>query len=350
MLATLWTLIGYETVIVPRARREVRRWARRAAAIPDRRLRAHATGAIAADTGNAVAIAALAATAPRGERHRTTALVVTYQLLVDYVDELGERVCADQLAHGMALGGALTAALAAPSAPLDLDPLGDDGGYLVALVTACRGLLWQLPSAAVIEHDAHRAATRCAHAMAYTHEAAERNSTAELERWATAREDADGYAWWETAGGAASNIAVTALLAAAAEPALTHREAQAISSAYWPHVCVLSTMLDSLVDCETDARTGDFSFVSHYPDDAAICSGLLAAATNSLDATRTLPHRRTHAMIVGGIAGYYAATAAPESLASRIAPRLLRALRPAVTPIALALRAQRGIGALRGAA
>ena len=79
MLATLRTfktLIEYETSIVPAARREIRRWADAAAAIPDPTLRGHATDAIAIDARNAEAVAAFAAIAPRRRRRATVELLV----------------------------------------------------------------------------------------------------------------------------------------------------------------------------------------------------------------------------------------------------------------------------------
>jgi tetraprenyl-beta-curcumene synthase len=340
MLATLRTLIFYEAVIVPHARREIGRWARVAAAIPDPILRAHATNAITVDASNAEAIAAFAALAPRHLRRISVELLVTYQLLVDYVDTLGERVCADQLLRGLEIGMALVAAVAAPTAPIRLDPLGDDGGYLAGLVAACRSLLWRLPSAAVIEQQARVAAVRCGNALAHTHTAGESGSVDELRSWATAQADAGPYSWWEIAAGGNSSIAILALLGAAADPLTTSHDAASVAAAYWPHVCVISTMLDSLVDYERDATTGDFSFVSHYPGRGAVRRGVIDAATNSLTAARPLRRSLIHTMIVCGVAGYYAAAATPGSLASHVSPSLLQALRPTATPIILALRAQ----------
>lgn len=347
MLATLKTLLAYQAAIVPQAHRELRRWTQIAATIPDPTLRDHATRAIAIDTGNAVAIAALAATAPRRLRRRTVELLVTYQVLVDYVDLLGERVCVGQLLRSLRMGLALASAVARPTALIDLDPLGDDGGYLAALVTTCRERLWSLPSAEAVHKHAHGAAIRCSRALAYTHTAAEHGTLVEVHRWTAAQKARGDYSWWELAAGGTSNIAVTALLAAAADPTTTPAAANEVASAYWPHICVLSTMLDSVVDYEHDAISGAFSFVSHYPSRDAIRRGLIRTAAASLDATRSLPHHHTHAMIVCGVAGYYAAGAARGTLGSQIAPSLVAALRPTVTPIVLALRAQRR---LRGAA
>jgi tetraprenyl-beta-curcumene synthase len=350
MLATLRTfntLSNYGVSIVPCARREIRRWAAAAAAIPDPVLRAHATDAIAVDASNAEAVAALAATTPRRQRRTTVKLLVAYQVLVDYVDTVGERVCAHELRRGLEIGKALTAAIAAPASPLRLNPLGDDGGYLVALVAACRVRLWQLHSAAVVEQQAAAAATRCAQALAHSHTAARLGTIDGLRQWATAQPATADYSWWEIAAGGNSSIAILALLAAAADPATTVRDTAAVAAAYWPHICVMSTMLDSLVDYERDATTGDASFVSHYPDPAAVRRGLIRATTRSLAATMPLRSSHTHTMIVCGVAGYYAASATHGSLATRLAPSIVAALGPTATPIILALRVQHRLGALR---
>lgn len=342
MLATLRTLIEYEASIVSNARREIRRWADVAAAIPDPTLRSHATDAILIDERNAEAAAAFAALAPRHQRRATVELLVAQQLLLDYVDMLGERMCAQELLHGLAIGRALTAAVAEPASPLDLDPLGDDGGYLTTLVMACRNGLWGFPSAGLIEQQLTIAAARCRAGLAHTHTAAHHGTITGLRDWAIDQEGAAGYSWWETAAGSNSNLAVLALLAAAADPLMTCMEAAAIASAYWPHVCVISTLLDSLVDYERDASSGNFSFLSHYPDADAARDGLIRATRLSLTAVEPLRHSHVHTMIVCGVAAYYAASATPGSLAAKVAPSVVAQLGRAAAPIVLALRVRHG--------
>jgi tetraprenyl-beta-curcumene synthase len=169
----------------------------------------------------------------------------------------------------------------------------------------------------------------------------------DLKRWSADQPGTTGYAWWEIAAGGVSSIAILALLAAAADPELHDRDAHALATAYWPHVCVVSTMLDSLVDYERDMETGDFSYVSWYPERSAARQGLVDAATHSLTAARSLRHRRIHLMIVCGVAGYYAAIATRGSLAAEVSPHVLAALRPAATPIVLVLRAHHRLASLR---
>jgi len=335
-LKTFATLSDYRASIVPRARREIRRWAAAAAAIPDPALRSHATHAILVDSRNAEAVAALAATAPRRQRRTTVELLVAYQLLVDYVDTLGERVCADDLRRGLSLGTALVSAVRPAASPVDLSPPVDDGGYLVALVTTCRGRFRRLPSAAVVAQEAAAAATRCAQALAYTHTATRSRKLAELRRWAASQDIPAGYSWWEIAAGGNSSIAILALLAAAAEPSTTGRDAAALAASYWPHVCVMSTMLDSIADYERDQVSGEFSFVSHYSDPGTARIGLIHATRLSLTAVEPLRHNHVHTMIVCGVAGYYAASAKPGSLAAEVAPSVVAQLGRAATPIVIA--------------
>jgi tetraprenyl-beta-curcumene synthase len=342
-LRTIRTLTQYESSIVPYARREIDRWADVAAAIPDPALRGQATAALAADASNAEAAAAFAAFAPRRLRSATIELLVAWQVLIDYIDALGERADVDPLAHGLELGIALTATITGQPSPPNLETLADDGGYLATLVATCHDRLHLFPSAASVQQPAAAAATRCAHALAHTHAAAQTGTTTQLRNWASRQTPMHAYEWWEIAAGANSNIAVLALLAAAADPATTPRHAEDIATAYWPHICALSTLLDSLVDYERDAGTGNFSFVAHYPDEAAAQRGLVNAAKCSLDATSTLHQSHTHAMIVCGVAAFYG-TAANAGLAAQLAPSLLAALRPTITPIVVALRAQRRVG------
>jgi tetraprenyl-beta-curcumene synthase len=342
ILRTLTTLTLYEAIIVPHARSEIRRWADLAQTIPNPELRAVATAAVADDAGNAEAAAAFGAFAPRRSVRTVVELLVAWQILIDYVDALGEIDHADPLSHGLELGAALTATIAEPLERDHLERLaGNDGGYLSALIDACRKRLNSFPAVEAVRAPAAAAARRCGAALAHTHAAAHAGETSRLEAWADVATTATSYAWWEIAAGGNSNIGVLALLAVASDPASTVRDADAVAAAYWPHVCTMSTLLDSLVDYERDAHTGNFSFVGRYADRDDAERGIVAASARSLDAVQQLRRSHTHAMIVCGVAAFYGAEAKSHSLAAQITPKVLMALRPTATPIAAALRAQR---------
>lgn len=206
-------------------------------------------------------------------------------------------------------------------------------------MTTCRSRFRRLPAAQVVAPEIEAAAARCAQALAYTHAATRSGTLDELQDWARAAHVGE-YSWWEVAAGGNSSIAILSLLAAAADPLTTGHDATALAASYWPHVCVMSTMLDSVADYERDRMSGEFSFVPLYPDAGAARAGLLHATRFGLTAVEPLRHNRVHTMIVCGIAGYYAASAAPGSLAAKVAPSVVAQLGRTAAPIVLALRAR----------
>lgn len=126
----------------------------------------------------------------------TTELLVSWQVLIDYVDALGEQAEDDPLAYGQAIGTALAASVdGAPS------PAIDDEGHLGALVTVCNRRLDRLPAASAVVRAAADAAVRCSEALAQTHAAANSGDTGPLQRWAQRQHQPTPYAWWEISAG-----------------------------------------------------------------------------------------------------------------------------------------------------
>jgi tetraprenyl-beta-curcumene synthase len=170
-----------------------------------------------------------------------------------------------------------------------------------------------------------------------------------LALWALRQDRATGYLWWELAAGAISSVGVYALLAAAAQPDCTSAEAARIDAAYFPSMCALSTLLDSLVDRERDVRSGELSFVGYYPSRAAAIARLRQLAERALAGVRALPRGERHVVLVTGMIAMHlseddAATAGPEP-ATRA---LLQATQTPATRLLLAiLRAWRRARGLR---
>jgi len=115
-----------------------------------------------------------------------------------------------------------------------------------------------------------------------------------------------------------SPVATHALLATAAKAHGPSGEFEAIEAAYFPWTCALSTLLDSLIDQETDATTGDFSFVGQYGSTDETAVRLRMIAEESLAATRTLPSDRRHAVLVCSLVGMSLST--PSARTPRIQP------------------------------
>jgi len=320
--ATLgWALLAHRRSVVPRVRSEQRRWAGAGAAIPDAELREAALAALRRKGANAEATGVFALLAPRAQRAGALRAMTALQTAIDYLDALGERPLEDPLAAGLALHGAL---------PEALDPGGErsrwyrcfprceDGGYLAALVDACRAAVAALPGREAALPVARRAALRCGEGQSHTHAAGE-DDGARLRAWAERlalpagpAQNALPYRWWELAAGASSSVAAHALIAAAADGRTGAAEGEAIDAAYFPPVGALTVLLDDLVDREEDLAAGEHNYVAYYADSTEAAERLALLAGQAREAAAKLRHRRRHAAILAGVAAFYLGSRAAD--------------------------------------
>jgi tetraprenyl-beta-curcumene synthase len=247
---------------------EVAHWQSRAGAIPDAPLREDALDALIHKREN-IDGAALFWTLPRRRDPSLLALLVRYEAMADFLDGADERAASAGDGAGRLLQRVLTDALD-PDAPsvtyYGCNPQRDDGGYLHALVESCRIVCGALPAFAPVRPLAVRAAA-LAGVQALNHEPDPARRAVLLQAWA-ARELPGGQepSWFELTAAASAWLTVLALLALAAEPALTMGECERISAAYlW--ISMAATMLDSYADMAEDAGSGGHSYIAYYPSD-----------------------------------------------------------------------------------
>lgn len=299
--------IAYWLFIHRQARRELRVWDELAGRIPDPLLREQALAKLSGERLNPEAAALFAVLAPRSQRRRVVSLIIAYQVLYDYLDGVNELPGFDDLADGLQLHTSLIEALL-PDRPLS-DPYlhhpdRDDGGYVRELCLACRRLAGELPLAEA-RGTILRATRRCGQAQSHNH-ATEGTGRARLAAWSRAQDGADrGYLWWELAAGGISCLNIHALIASAADCGGGDEYARLVDGAYFPSVCSLSALLDSLADYDLDAHTGNHSFVGHYRDAEQAAERLAAIVDEARSLGRSLRGRRRHAVIQAGIVAYY---------------------------------------------
>ena len=132
-----------------------------------------------------------------------------------------------------------------------------------------------------------------------------------LEEWASeATRSSNDLAWWETAAAAGSSLSVHALIAAAASPDLTPRDAREIDRAYYPSVGALHSLLDSLVDRDEDRHHAQRSLLEHYDSPVDTANRLSTLGGRAADATSRLPNPEAHRVIATAMCSYY--LSAPE--------------------------------------
>jgi tetraprenyl-beta-curcumene synthase len=297
--------------VFPVARATQRALLVRAEAIPDPWLRADALASHRNKGANSEGLAALAILAPSGPRPAVVRSLVSYQLILDYLDGVSERPGDDPLGNGLALHRAFEVALD-PDAPhedyYEVNGRGGDGGYLRDLIDCCRAPLRDLPSYPATRSALLRQARLCRESQALNHAMRYGSIEGQLDDW-TRRTVADaglepGFEWWELiAAAAASSLCIGALLALAATPGVGEGEARQVESAYFPWASGLNALLDSLVDLDEDPVDG--SHLRRYESHDHAAERLRTIAVGARARVAELPDGRLHEAILAAMGALY---------------------------------------------
>jgi tetraprenyl-beta-curcumene synthase len=333
----------YWLTIYPRARREIRRWKTHANEIPDSVLRAGALEKLTRERLNPEAAAFFAILAPRQQRARLVRLMVAFQVAYDYLDAINEHPTTASLRNGLHLHRALTDAVSSQPAREDYyrhHPQHDDGGYLNELIGACRAIMRELPSASIVRPVLMQAVIRCGEGQSHNH-AVRVEGHNQLIAWTTTQQVADGYLWWEVAAGGISCLAIHALFAAAASNT-TEEQAARVDTAYFPPICAISALLDSLVDHSDDLETANHSFTGHYGTRTAAVERFATITEDARALVGALAKPMRHSVILAGIACFYlSAPEAKNEFAEPVAVRTLACLGSIIAPMLAVMRLMR---------
>ena len=299
--------------------REVTRWRRLAAAIPDDTLRHDAVEAIDRKRAN-IDGAALFWILPRRRNPNLLRLLVAYEILADFLDCTSERGAHAGVANGLRLHGALRDALD-PAAPVTdyyrYHPWPHDGGYLHRLIATCQGKCELLPSFHVTRPFLDHAAS-LTEVLAINHEPDPPSRDAELSAWASQRFPGQSeVAWFEWCGGASAWLTIFALLALATNPESQTAEAKDVYAAYLPWVSLAGTMLDSYVDMTEDAANDAHSYIAHYSDQELATERVIEIVDRSLQEVNGLQDKHRHLVIVGCMVAMYLSKDSARTPATR---------------------------------
>jgi tetraprenyl-beta-curcumene synthase len=285
---------------MPVVSREVRIWQAAALAIPDAPLRADAVASLTRKRDH-VEGAALFWVLGRGRDRRVLRLLVAYQTIWDFLDNASER--APAAANTGQLHRALVDALD-PHAPASdyyrHHPWKRDGGYLDALVGACRAGCLALPSYQQVRAQMLAGVALC-EVQSFNHDPDPDRRDAGLKAWAERLPGGDPALDWFELAAAASGFLPHVLLVLAGEPSCRESDASEALAAYFPWVSLALTMLDSYNDWCEDLTGGAHSYISHYGDPAAGVARLCEIVKEAARRAQALPNGHRHATVVAAM-------------------------------------------------
>ena len=321
---------------LPAVSRELNAWRARAAAIPDLPLREDALDSITHKRDNAEG-AGLFWVLPRSRDRQLLRLLVAYQTIWDFLDNLSERETDE--ANGRQLHSALVEALD-PGAPISdyyrHHPWKNDGGYLRALVETCRASCEALPSYARVRPQVLAGVKRCS-VQSLNHDSTPERRDAALEDWARREFPGEQAMRWFELTAASSAFLPYALFALAAEPRCEDRDIAHAYAAYFPWTALAIAMLDSYVDQREDVLCGNHSYISHYDDDELAIRRLREIVDRTLRGANGLRNGHRHAVIAGCMVAMYLSRDCAETPEMRTRTRALACAGGSLTRLLLPL-------------
>jgi tetraprenyl-beta-curcumene synthase len=313
------------TWTLPAVAREVRGWRTLAACIPDAAIRRDALSALARKRGHTDGAALFCILSASRDR-ALLRLLVSYEIMWDYLDSVNERGAGRGQVNGRQLHLALVEALN-PAIPVSnyyrYHPWREDGGYLQALVQACRGACVRLPSYEAVRPLLIREAWR-AQVLALNHDLDPVRRDRGLHEWARQEwPNSHEASWYELTGAASASLTVHALFALAANPDVSAAEIANVQRAYSPWISTATTMLDSYVDQAEDALNGDHSYVAHYSSNETALDRIDELVRRSTREASALPDGERHLLIVAAMQAMYLSKDSARTAAMRKQTRAL---------------------------
>lgn len=303
--------------------RETRAWRALAELIPDRPIRDDALHALERKRGHADG-AALFSVLPDRRNGELVRLLVAYETILDFLDNVSERHTS--VANGRELHLALVEALE-PDRPMSdyyrHHPWGDDHGYLATLVEFCRRRCRSLPSYERVRPFLVQTAKRM-QVLALNHLSDSESRDASLQHWVEQEFPDDGELhWFELSAAASASLVVLALLSLATETDVCDREIAETYTVYWPWISLAPTMLDSYVDQAEDSESGNHSYISHYADAELALRRVCECIERSARGASRLRHGHRHAVIVSCMVAMYLSKDSARTPEMRCATRRL---------------------------
>ena len=328
---TVALALRFLSSVVPTASARMRAWRVRAQQIADPAIRREALDSLRRKAFHVHGGCVFATFLPAEAAARFVDLVAAFETAVDYLDNLCDRIGAQDEADFRALHESLLDAVN-PGAPLReyfRHRRSNDGGYLDALVTRSQEGFAGIPSFDVVQPGVMDVTRRYCELQAIKHLAPgerERRCAAEFSSVAP------DLSWWEGAAASGSTMATFALLFTAISGGVSAERATAVLDAYFPSFTGLHILLDYFVDQTEDAAHGELNFVNCYPDADDAHAGIERIARGAVDRVATLPDAEIHLFALRAMCGYYCTRPTLSKSARGAALEIMRAAGVDVDP------------------
>ena len=243
---------------------------------------------------------------PRRRNHELLRLLVAFQTLANYLDNVSERLAITRETEpGTAslLVTALDLERPSPTYPA-VGSDRDDGDYLSALGEACRIGCARLPSYRTAYDLLLREAGR-ARSLDIEHDRDPRRRMRQMRQFAADEYSGAGDTkWWESVAGASSLLTTIAVLALAADEGVTHQDLRTAVDAY-TSVAIVSALLDSYIDQLDDPHIAAHNYLNYYQSAEEAVLRLAALIDRMMRQLAMLHHPERHLVIASSMTAMF---------------------------------------------
>lgn len=293
--------------VLPEVREQLKFWRSRAERIPDMELQKQAIASMTSKQFHCEGGAVYAA-ANLPMRHVLIPLIVAFQTISDYLDNLCDRSTSMDPEDFRMLHQSMLDAVD-PAEPLHdyyaFRSEKEDAGYLNELVKTCQASIRLLPSYSLVSESVRRLVGLYCDLQVYKHIRHELREEALQTWWNKHKANYPSISWNEFAAATGSTLGVFMLFLAASKSGLKPSTVQSIHEAYFPYICGLHILLDYLIDQEEDELGGDLNFCSYYRNMDQTVERIAAIVIESRNKADRLEHPAFHRMIIEGLLALY---------------------------------------------
>lgn len=293
--------------VLPEVHTQLEGWRSVAERMPDAELRKQAIDSMTHKKFHCQG-GAIYAVANLSMRHVLLPLIVAFQTISDYLDNLCDRSTSLDPEDFRRLHQSMLDAVN-PSAPLqdyyEFREERDDGGYLNELVRTCQSCVCLLPGYAHVQERVEWLVGLYCDLQVYKHIRKDLREAELLAWWERNRERYPDLHWNEFAAATGSTLGVFYLFLAATNDRISVSQADAIFQAYFPHVCGLHILLDYLIDQEEDIAGGDLNFCNYYDGLDSTAKRIVWIVERARMDIEGTEHSSFHRMIIEGLLALY---------------------------------------------
>lgn len=293
--------------VLPEVRGQLNLWREAADRMGDEELKRQAIASMTSKEFHCQGGAVYAA-ANLEQRHVLIPLIVAFQTISDYLDNLCDRSTSLDPEDFRMLHRSMLDAVD-PSEPVKdyyaFRQEKEDGGYLAQLVTTCQSCICMLPSYGLVKEQVRELVSLYCDLQVYKHIRHDQRERELLNWWNRHQSRYSQLRWNEFAAATGSTLGVFMFFLAATDPELTRGEVNNIREAYFPYVCGLHILLDYLIDQEEDRVGGDLNFCNYYEDQESAAERLALVVKEAREKVAVLHASAFHRMIIEGLIALY---------------------------------------------